>query len=144
MRGNKGEGPASPNITNYFHAWVKAGLPTAFFNSLFVTAITVALVLVTAAPAAYALARLRFVGQAFFLTLFVSGLIVAPEVVLIPLFSTFSRIGLINSPWSIILTNAAFGLPLALFLFWQFFKEIPRELQEAARVMIAPVGNSLP
>jgi raffinose/stachyose/melibiose transport system permease protein len=126
--------PGAFRFENYLRAWTKANLPVAFANSLFVAAMTVLIVVVCAAPAAYALSRLRFAGQAFFLTVFVSGLIVAPESVLIPLFNAYSELGLINSPWSIILTHAAFGLPLAVFLFWGFFRDLPKELQEAARI----------
>jgi len=126
--------PAAPQFLNYVEAWTRAGLPTAILNSAIVAGITVLIVLVAGTLAAYPLARLQFPGRFLFLVFFTSGLVVAPEVVLIPLFNMFTRLGLINSLWSVIAANAAFSLPLAIFLFWQFFREIPKELQDSARI----------
>lgn len=126
--------PASLSLANYFKAWAKAGLATALANSAMVTVTTVIIVIVAATLAAYPLARMRFAGRSLFLAFFIAGLVVAPEVALVPLFNMFSKLGLLNTPWSVILANAAFAMPLSVFLFWQFFREVPHELQEASRV----------
>ncbi|MEQ8695431.1 carbohydrate ABC transporter permease [Bauldia litoralis] len=126
--------PAEAQFANYLVAWAQADLGSAFINSAIATGTAVTLIVVTGALAAYPLARMRFRGRTFFLILFTAGLIVAHEVVLIPLFNLFNTLGLLNSLWSVILTNSAFGLPLTIFLFWQFFRDVPLELEEAARI----------
>jgi raffinose/stachyose/melibiose transport system permease protein len=126
--------PAEALFVNYLTAWTQGDLGHALINSLIVTGSSVAIIVVTGALAAYPLARMRFVGRSWFLALFTAGLIVAQEIVLIPLFDMFSRLGLLNTLWSVILTNSSFGLPLTIFLFWQFFRELPLELEEAARI----------
>lgn len=126
--------PPQAMFGNYLLAWTRADLGRALVNSIIVTTGAVSIIVVTGALAAYPLARMQFVGRTSFLMLFTSGLIVGHEVVLIPLFNMFSHLGLLNSLWAVILTNAAFGLPLTIFLFWQFFRDIPIELEEAARI----------
>jgi raffinose/stachyose/melibiose transport system permease protein len=126
--------PTEVLFTNYLTAWAQGELGRALVNSVIVTTSAVTIIVVTGALAAYPLARMRFAGRSAFLMLFTAGLIVAHEIVLIPLFSMFSHLGLLNTLWTVILTNAAFGLPLTIFLFWQFFRDIPLELEEAARI----------
>jgi raffinose/stachyose/melibiose transport system permease protein len=126
--------PASFRFRNYLDAWVAADLGTAFVNSIIVTGATVLTILVVGSLAAYPLSRMRFFGRRFFLLFFTAGLVVAQEVVLIPLFSLFQSLGLLNSLWSVILANSTYGLPLAILLFSQFFRAIPLELEESARI----------
>ena len=103
-----------------------------FLNSILVTLGCVALVLATAIPAGFALARLDFRGRKFFNRLFASSIIISATTIVIPLFYIVRNLGLYNSLVSVILTQSALALPVALILLTASFKEIPQEIEESA------------
>lgn len=105
---------------------------TWFRNDVIVATTTTILVLITGSLAGYAFARIRFRGKQFLFILFMCALLVPSEVTFIPLFLGFSAIGLGN-------TYAALFLPLvanafALFLFREFFRQLPVDIEDAARI----------
>ena len=124
--------PQSAAWANYRDAWNTAGLGRALFNSVFVSLAVVAVVILIAAPAAYALAkfRLRFTTAIFL----VFVLTMQAPVPVIPLYVLLVKLRLTDSYIGYILPLAAGGLPLAIFIFRSFFLTIPRELEEAAVV----------
>lgn len=124
--------PQSAAWANYRDAWTTAGLGRALFNSVVVSLAVVAVVILIAAPAAYALAkfRLRFTTAIF--VVFV--LTMQAPVPVIPLYVLLVKLRLTDSYIGYILPLAAGGLPLAIFIFRSFFLTIPRELEEAAVV----------
>ncbi|MBX3193841.1 MAG: carbohydrate ABC transporter permease [Microbacteriaceae bacterium] len=102
------------------------------FNSTFIAVVGTLGILITAPMAGYAFARLQFRGQnAIFLGLLAS-LMVPVQVTIIPLFLIMRNLGVINTPWSLILPALtwAFGV----FLMRQFFLTVPKEILEAARI----------
>lgn len=102
------------------------------FNSAFIAIVGTLGILITAPMAGYAFARLQFRGQnAIFLGLLAS-LMVPVQVTIIPLFLIMRNLGVINTPWSLILPALtwAFGV----FLMRQFFLTVPKEILEAARI----------
>jgi multiple sugar transport system permease protein len=102
------------------------------FNSAFIAIVGTLGILVTAPMAGYAFARLQFRGQnAIFIGLLAS-MMVPVQVTIIPLFLIMRNLGVINTPWSLILPAItwAFGV----FLMRQFFLTIPKEILEAARI----------
>ena len=124
--------PNSLALENYVGAWKTAQLGNALFNSTFVSLATTLLVLALAAPAGYALARFRFPLAAAIFLLFV--LTMQAPTPIIPLYVMLARLGLTDNYAGLILSTASVGLPLAIFIFRQFFVSIPRELEEAAIV----------
>ena len=124
--------PQSAAWANYRDAWVTAGLGRALFNSIVVSLAVVAVVILIAAPAAYALAkfRLRFTTAIFL----VFVLTMQAPVPVIPLYVLLVKLKLTDSYIGYVLPLAAGGLPLAIFIFRSFFLTIPRELEEAAVV----------
>jgi multiple sugar transport system permease protein len=103
-------------------------------NTLFAGIIVVAITLLLAVPAAYALTRLTGrwggrVGIAIFLTY-----LVPPTLLFIPLSRIVALLGLQDSLWSIILVYPSFTIPFSVWLLMGFFKSIPRELEDAAMV----------
>lgn len=119
-------------LDNYSSAWEAAHLGTALLNSLIVAGVTTALVLVLALLAGYALARfkLRFTVAIFLLFI----LTMQAPVPIIPLYVMIVKIGLSDTLPGLILPTVASGLPLAIFIFRAFFRQIPGELIEAALV----------
>jgi raffinose/stachyose/melibiose transport system permease protein len=116
---------------NYKAAW-DAGIGKYFFNSVFITVISVFIVLLLGSMAAYGLSRFRFKGQNILLIIILSGLMLAPQVSLIPLFKLLQQVGLYNTYGALILPYVAFQLPFSIFLMRSYFLSIPRELEEAA------------
>lgn len=109
-----------------------SGVPFArmYANSLVVALTTTAGVLLTSAMAAFAFARLRFLGRAMLFPIMLVGLMVPPSLVLIPIYFGLSRVGLLNSIWSLVLTGMVSSL--GIYMMRQFMLGQPRELEEAA------------
>jgi raffinose/stachyose/melibiose transport system permease protein len=108
--------------------WVTAG------NSLLIAAIKVPLGLLIAAAAAFALARIRFPLARTLLMVIAVGSMVPIQIGLGPLFSTMLDLGLLDSRLGLILPYLAFGIPYQIFVLYGFFRAIPDELEEAARI----------
>ncbi|MCM3766046.1 carbohydrate ABC transporter permease [Neobacillus niacini] len=116
---------------NYISAW-DAGIGHFFLNSVLVTVVSVLAVVVLGSMAAYGLSRFQFRGQNILLILILSGLMLAPQVSLIPLYKLLQGLGLYNTYWALILPYVAFQLPFSIFLMRSYFLSIPRELEESA------------
>jgi raffinose/stachyose/melibiose transport system permease protein len=104
------------------------------FNSVVVATITTLIVVGLAAMAAFAFARLTFPGREKLYTLFVLGLLFPLAIAILPLFVLIRQLGLFDSPLGVALPQAAFGLPLTIVILRPFFKAIPVELEDAARI----------
>ncbi len=104
--------------------------PRWFLNSLVVSASSTALVLLLSSLAGYALARLRFVGRDLLYAFVLAGMMIPSEEVFISLYTMFADWHLHNTYASLILPNLA--LPLGTIMMTQFFKGIPKELEDAA------------
>ncbi len=109
-------------------------IPTLLINSAIVTTAAIVGTLVIAVLASYAFATMSFRGKRILFYLILLGLIVPIPVMLIPEFTVVREYGLIGSRLSLILPYIAFGLPLPILILTAFFREIPRELFEAAEL----------
>jgi multiple sugar transport system permease protein len=104
------------------------------WNTTIAGAAVVAITLVLAVPAAWALARLTGAwGQRLGIGIFLTYLI-PPTLLFIPMSRVVARLGLQDSLWSIVLTYPTFTVPFSIWLLMGFFKAIPRDLEEAALV----------
>ncbi len=118
--------------SNFAEVWGKSNFLRYFLNSALVTAASVGLTVCLAAPAGYALAGLGFRGRGFVFVLFAAGMMVPVHVTLVPLLKFFMLTGLYNTYLGLIAVYVAFSLPVAVVLFTGFFREVPREVLEAA------------
>lgn len=107
-------------------------LLTNMFNSLFIAVITTLGLLITAPMAGYAFARLEFPGRNALFVALLASLMVPIQVTIIPLFLIMRNLGLINTPWSLILPSITWAL--GVFLMRQFFLTLPKEILEAAKI----------
>ena len=111
---------------------------TRFLNwlktSLIVASASTAIVVVVAVPAAYFTARFRFRGRTAFLLLILVTQMFAPTSLVVGLYREFFELNLVNTYFSIILTNAAFNLAFATWILQGFFSSIPKEVEEAANL----------
>jgi raffinose/stachyose/melibiose transport system permease protein len=124
--------PASLRFENFAEVWSIADFPRLFANSALVSGAAVLLTLCLAAPAGYAIARLRFRGRGAVFLLFLGGMMVPVHVTLIPLLKLYHLTGLYDTRVGLIAVYVAFSLPISIVLFQAFFREIPEELEEAA------------
>ncbi|MFK9093829.1 carbohydrate ABC transporter permease [Bacillus salipaludis] len=118
-------------VENYALAWSK-GISGYFVNSLIVTGTTIIAVLIIGSMAAFALARYRtrLIDLALIFT--IGGMMMNPQVALIPLFNILNSFHLINTHWALIFTYIAYRLPLTILLLRGYFLSIPKELEESA------------
>jgi len=117
---------------NFITTWQEGNVAVYFRNSLFITIISVALIIFISALASYALTRLKYVGRIPILIVFVSGLFFSPALLILPLFLLLQDIHLLGSYTGLILVYIAYSLPFTIFLLTPFFNVIPQELEEAA------------
>lgn len=103
-----------------------------FFNTIFNTVVGTVGHVILASMCAYPLAKYKFPGRNIFFTIVVYSLMFAPQVTATPNYIIMSRIGLIDTPWAIILP--AIGSSLGLYLMKQFMEQIPDELIESAKI----------
>jgi multiple sugar transport system permease protein len=126
--------PPSPTLDNYDSIFKNSDFTSALRNSVIVTTITTVLALVVGSFAAYALARLRFPMKFLILAVILSITTFPPIAIAAPIFKLWTDIGLYDTYVGLIIPYLTFALPLAIYILASFFKEIPKELEEAALV----------
>ncbi len=121
------------HVENYMTAWNK-GISQYFVNSAVVTAVTIVGVVLTASFAAFGICQTTgALGNAIFL-LCMCGLLLSPQVCLLPLFMLLRTLKLKNTLWAMILPYIAFRLPVSIMMIRSFFVGISKELEEAATI----------
>ncbi|KQT46291.1 thiamine ABC transporter ATP-binding protein [Aureimonas sp. Leaf454] len=103
-------------------------------NSLFIATLTVVLTVAAASMAAFTLAHIRFFGASFLMNYFLVGLMFPIATAILPLFIRIRDLGLLDSYLGVVLPQVAFGLGMSILLLRNFFKNVPRELFDAAFV----------
>jgi multiple sugar transport system permease protein len=117
---------------NYHSALTAAALPRYLMNGAVVCAAILALQIITCAPAAYALAKLRFKGRGALLALVLVGVMIPQQVLALPLFVIAYWLGFLDSYAALIFPFIV--SPFGIFLFRQFFMTIPDDVVHAARL----------
>lgn len=126
--------PAIPQFANYVKAFTKANLGRMIFNSVTVAIIATIVNIFIAAMASYAISRFRFKGREVVFALFSAGIMVPLNAMMVPYFTIFSKIGLLNSLTSLRILYAAIGIPISTFIIRGFMDSFPVEIEEAAYV----------
>jgi raffinose/stachyose/melibiose transport system permease protein len=124
--------PTNPKWENYVKVWTEGNISQYFFNSVIYTVSAVVLTVLLASMATFAITRMKWKASKLVLGLFMIGLMIPVHSTLIPLFNTFTKINLIDSPLSIILSYTAFNLPITIMIMLGFYETLPREVEEAA------------
>lgn len=143
--GNPWALPAGLHWQNFTDAWTKARMGEYFFNSVAVTALALVILLVVALPAAYVLARYRFRGSKFWNTMFMGGLFINVNYIVVPIFLMFVEgdkvlrpvLGhsfFLNNIFMVALVYAATALPFTIYLLSGYFMTLPKAYEEAAYV----------
>jgi raffinose/stachyose/melibiose transport system permease protein len=126
--------PDGLNMGSYQKAWVTASFETYFLNSMFVTVTSVFLGTAVSLLAAYVFARSKRKVFVWLEGLFLSGLLLPVFLAILPIFYLFDALGLISNLGGLILVYAALSIPFSSFILAAFFRQLPIELEEAARI----------
>jgi trehalose/maltose transport system permease protein len=126
--------PPHPNLDNYQSIFRNADFVKALRNSAIISGVTTLIALTIGSFAAYALARLRFPMKFLLLAVVLSITTFPPIAIAAPVFKLWTDLGLYNTYLGLILPDLTFTLPLTIYILTSFFREIPRELEEAALV----------
>jgi raffinose/stachyose/melibiose transport system permease protein len=124
--------PRSLYLQNFANAWGKAHLLAALFNNSLITVSALILIVLIGSLASYPLARHPSRLNRFVSGLLVSCLVVPPLAVLVPLYKTMVDVHGLNTYWAIVMILVSFQLPLCVYLYTNFIRSIPSELDEAA------------
>ncbi|MDQ0726711.1 carbohydrate ABC transporter permease [Microbacterium sp. W4I20] len=126
-----------PDLTgaaNFAEAWSRGDFSVYFLNSVWVTVLALTVGLALSVTAAYALGRFAFRGRSALLSFFLAGLFVPAQLGIVPIFRMFSDLGLVDSPTALAFIYASQLLPLSIFILAPFYRRLPDELAEAARI----------
>jgi raffinose/stachyose/melibiose transport system permease protein len=124
--------PRKIYIQNYIDAWTVGHINIYFKNSLIATLSALLVIITFSSSAAFAIQIMKWRLSKAALLLFLTGIMIPVQVLLIPLFIAYKRVGLINNLLSLIISYSALGLPLSIYLFVSYFRYIPREILESA------------
>lgn len=126
--------PLPPTLDNYVALLQDGRIPVWFLNSVIVTTASVVAATVVATLAAYAIARLQFRGRTFLLRVLVALMVIPPAVLILPLFLGLQPLGLINTYQGVVLIYTGMLVPFSVYMLSSFFRTLPIELFEAARI----------
>lgn len=126
--------PDSLGLENYRQLFSGQPMVVYFLNSVVVTLFSVLFILFLGSMVAYAISRMRgWMAPALF-AFFVAGLMVAPQVYMMPLYLVVNALGLVNTLLGVILVTIAWQLPIAALILTGFMRSIPRDIIDAAFV----------
>ncbi|MGN0256580.1 MAG: carbohydrate ABC transporter permease [Lachnospiraceae bacterium] len=134
--------PASWSPVNYVNAIVKGGILKYFANSVIISFSAVIVTAILATMASYAISRMKWKLSKTVYGLFLLGMMIPIYALIIPLFSIFKTLNLLNTYWAVILPQIAVGLPMSIFIITGFMSDIPKELEEAAIIDGATVPQT--
>lgn len=126
--------PNNPTGQEYTQIFADPAFQKALLNSTIIAGVTTVLCLFFGSIAAYAIARLRFRFKSSVMTLILAISFFPQVAIIAPLFIQFAAIGLIDTYWSAIIADTVFALPLTVWILVAFFRELPFDLEEAAKV----------
>ena len=152
--GNPWALPAGFYWQNFVDAWNSANMGSYMLNSVLVTALSLALLLVVALPAAYCLARFRFKGRNFLNTAFMAGLFINVNYIVVPIFlmlrdgdlwlkKTIGSPFLMNNLFVLAVVYASTALPFTIYLLSGYFATLPHDFEEAAYIDGAGYGATM-
>lgn len=126
--------PQKVNLISIQEAWTVGRMGRYFKNSVIVAVPRVAGILILSSLAGFAFGKLKFPGNraAFLFVLF--GMMIPLQAMLIPLYYNLLRLKLINNYWALIIPNFGIMIPFAVFFMRSFFRDLPNELMDSARI----------
>ena len=120
--------------SNYKAAWVTGDLGLYIRNSVTAVLPALTLVIILGSAAGFALQVMKWRLSRPVMLLFLAGIMVPSQMILLPLFTIYFQVGLTGSLWPLIITYTATGLPLTVFMMATYFRAVPREIIDAAAI----------
>ena len=120
--------------SNYERAMTTGNMPLYFLNSIIVTVSAIALCLIAALMATYAITRIIWKGSQLMNSFFMLGITIPVHASVVPIFITLSKVHMVNSRLALIVPYAAFSLAMAILICTGFMNDIPKDLDEAAYI----------
>lgn len=124
--------PSRIHFTNYIRAWKMANVGTYFSNSIFMTIVTIVLLVFVGTMGAFILSRFKFKLKSIVYMYFMLGMMIPVYSTIIPLAFSIGKYNLTNKYSVLILIYTAFQIPISIFILTGFMKSIPNELEESA------------
>ena len=124
----------SPTLDNFTQAWQQGALGGALVNSVLVTVGSVVIVVAVSSLAAYPLARVAARWSRGLFLLVMLGLVLPFQLAALPLYQTMRDLGLLGTPWSLILFYSGLLVPFTTFLYVGFLRALPRDFEDAALI----------
>ncbi len=126
--------PKSWLWSNYAKAMTTGNMPRYFMNSIIVTVAAILISLIAALMATYAITRIVWKASNLMNSFFMLGITIPIHASVVPIFITLSRMKMLNSYWSLIIPYSAFSLSMAILICTGFMNDIPKDLDEAAKI----------
>ena len=126
--------PQQWNLDNYIEAFVDGGLGTYIRNSVIAVFPSIILIVLFGTAAGFALEVMVWRGRGVVLLMFLAGIMIPVQMILLPLFTIYFRLHLTGTLWPLIITYVAIGMPLTVFMMATYFRSVPREVFEAATI----------
>ena len=123
-----------PTLKNYVDILNTSPLVDYALNSLIVASLNTLLCLIVGSMAAYGLARFKFRGADNIAFWILSIRMMPPVAAIIPIYILMKNLGLLDTPWCLVITYLTFNLPFVVWMMKGFFEEIPREIEESALI----------
>ncbi len=124
--------PLEWHFENYVRAVVVGNIGTNFLNSVFITVVSVAIAVLLSTMCSYGLVRMKWKLASIGRSLVLVGMSIPTYAAIVPLFSIFYKMGIINRYPSVIIAHICFAIPISIFIISGFMSTIPGELEEAA------------
>ncbi len=126
--------PNALSLQSYAEAWQRGGLARYLPNSFIITIPSLIATLFLSSLSAYALSRFRFPGDRIILFIYVAGMMLPFQILLLPVFRLTDALHIYNTYWAVIIFHTAFQLGFCTFVLRNYMRTIPGELLEAARM----------
>ncbi|MDT8860175.1 carbohydrate ABC transporter permease [Alkalihalobacillus sp. MEB130] len=124
--------PEGLYFDNYVTAWTSGNMNVYFKNSVLTVFPALFFIIMFGSMAAFAIEKMKWKLKDKVMLLFLAGIMIPVQIVLLPLFSMYFNLGLLNNLFGLMLIYTVFGLPLTIFLFVGYFKSVPNELLESS------------
>lgn len=126
----------NPLIENYKTALVEGQILNFLKNSLFVTAVSEFFIVLLSSMAAFAITRRETFKKfdKFIYIFFLIGIMIPPQVAIIPLYLLLNKMHLVNSLIGLSMVYIAYGIPFAVFIMYNYFRQVPKEIEDAASI----------
>lgn len=148
--GNPWSLPLGFHWENFVEAWTTARMGEYMLNSVIVTVMALAMLLIIALPAAYCLSRFKFKGRGFLNTLFMAGLFINVNYIVVPIFimllgfdKVIGHTVFLNNLFVLALVYASTALPFTIYLLSGYFATLPHDFEEAAYIDGAGYGTTM-